>query len=41
MRGIEIRMVDAFTIIKPTAPSNERNTKLEGNETGPIPLETH
>ena len=36
---IEIRIADAFAIIKPTAPF--KFAKQEGNEAGPIPLTTH
>ena len=38
-KGIEIRIADAFAIIKPTAPF--KLAKHEGRETGPIPLSTH
>ncbi len=37
-KGIEIRITDAFTIIKPTTPFKLAKHEDEGNETGPIPL---
>ena len=40
-KGIEIRIADAFAIIKPTAPFKLANTRREGSKTCPIPLAIH
>ena len=40
-KGIEIRITDAFAIIKPTAPFKLAKHEHEENETGPIPLVIH
>ncbi len=39
--GIEIRIADAFAIIKPTAPLRLAKHEREESETGPTPLAIH